>query len=254
MNNKLNEAIDEVYTKGKIVIYDSHGADSELNERTGETAVILRSLNSDECDKAEVGNMYRIKFDSDGYETDAFEDELIPCMLDKTATIEQIKVRAQRNMLNDKRNFIYAVKTVAELYKSLDMMQSIGIMVEGAKEGVGACIWKSITSSTNIALLLMNHSIGDDLANEVFLDFVERYIKNNMIDKDISAFYATYKNFGNNAAMVKHELERLNSRYDYYCDDCPTRRNGEECDIDCQSKKESLLKRIKLLRRVESNL
>ena len=57
------------------VIFDTHGADSELNERSGQEVEIIRELTDDECDKAEVGNMYRIRF-KDGYETSAFEDEV----------------------------------------------------------------------------------------------------------------------------------------------------------------------------------
>lgn len=57
-------------------IFDTHGNDSELNSRSGQAVTILRKLTEDECDINEVGNMFRIRFD-DGYETDAFEDELI---------------------------------------------------------------------------------------------------------------------------------------------------------------------------------
>lgn len=56
-------------------IYDSHGADSELNERTGSNCEIIRKLTEEEADP-EVGPMFHIKFE-DGFETDAFEDELI---------------------------------------------------------------------------------------------------------------------------------------------------------------------------------
>lgn len=57
-------------------IFDTHGADSELNERSGLEVEVIRELTDDECDKFEVGNMYRVKFD-DGCEIDAFEDEII---------------------------------------------------------------------------------------------------------------------------------------------------------------------------------
>lgn len=58
-------------------IFDTHGNDSELNERSGQEVKVIRELTGEECDKTDVGNMYRIRFD-DGYETDAFEDELFP--------------------------------------------------------------------------------------------------------------------------------------------------------------------------------
>lgn len=57
-------------------IFATHGNDSELNERNGQEVKVIRELTDDECDKAEVGNMFRIRFE-DGYETDAFKYELI---------------------------------------------------------------------------------------------------------------------------------------------------------------------------------
>ncbi len=44
-------------------------------ERTGQTVDIVRPLTDAEHDRAEVGQMFRIRFD-DGIEADAFEDEL----------------------------------------------------------------------------------------------------------------------------------------------------------------------------------
>ena len=41
----------------------------------GQEVEVLRELTDMECDKEEVGNMYRIRF-ADGFITDAFEDEL----------------------------------------------------------------------------------------------------------------------------------------------------------------------------------
>lgn len=57
------------------MIFDTHNCDSELNSRNGQKVTIIRKLTSDECDIEDVGNMYHIRF-NDGYETDAFEDEL----------------------------------------------------------------------------------------------------------------------------------------------------------------------------------
>ena len=56
-------------------IFDAHGADSELNSRSGSKVEVLRDLTEAECDIDEVGRMYHIRF-ADGFETDAFEDEL----------------------------------------------------------------------------------------------------------------------------------------------------------------------------------
>lgn len=50
--------------------------DSELTQYNGSVVEIIRPLTSDECDIEDVGNMYKVRF-SDGYERDAFEDELI---------------------------------------------------------------------------------------------------------------------------------------------------------------------------------
>ena len=60
---------------GNTYIFDTHGADSELNCRSGQTCEVLRALTEQEADIFDVGNMYRIRF-ADGTETDAFEDEL----------------------------------------------------------------------------------------------------------------------------------------------------------------------------------
>lgn len=56
-------------------IFDTHGTDSEWNCRSGQQVEIIRPLTETECDIAEVGKMYKVRFD-DGTETDAFEDEL----------------------------------------------------------------------------------------------------------------------------------------------------------------------------------
>lgn len=58
-------------------VFDTHGGDSGLNSRTGQKVVVLRELTEREADIADVGKMFRIRFE-DGYETDAFADELTP--------------------------------------------------------------------------------------------------------------------------------------------------------------------------------
>ena len=62
-------------TVGKKAVFDTHGGDSELNCRTGSVVLVVRKLTEKEADIFDVGNTYRIRFD-DGFETDAFEDEL----------------------------------------------------------------------------------------------------------------------------------------------------------------------------------
>ena len=57
-------------------IFDTHGNDSELNPRSGQTVKIIRPLTEKEADLLETGPMYKIRF-PDGYIRDAFKDELI---------------------------------------------------------------------------------------------------------------------------------------------------------------------------------
>jgi hypothetical protein len=49
--------------------------DSELKKYNGTEVEVIRTLTEKECDIEDVGNMYKVKF-YDGYERDAFEDEL----------------------------------------------------------------------------------------------------------------------------------------------------------------------------------
>ena len=49
--------------------------DSELKKYNGTEVEVIRPLTEDEVDIADVGNMYKVRF-YDGYERDAFEDEL----------------------------------------------------------------------------------------------------------------------------------------------------------------------------------
>ena len=49
--------------------------DSELKKYNGTEVEIIRPLTKEECDIEDVGNMYKVRF-HDGYERDAFDDEL----------------------------------------------------------------------------------------------------------------------------------------------------------------------------------
>lgn len=61
---------------GKTYKFNTHNADSELNYLSGSNITIIRPLKDiEECDIAEVGNMYKVKFDN-GKELDVFEDEI----------------------------------------------------------------------------------------------------------------------------------------------------------------------------------
>ena len=56
-------------------IFNTHGADSELNCKSGQEVEVIRPLTVAECDVDDVGMMYKVRFD-DGTEIDAFADEL----------------------------------------------------------------------------------------------------------------------------------------------------------------------------------
>lgn len=58
-----------------IKMFDCKGTDSVLTKYDGCMCEVIRELTKDEADIDEVGRMFHIKF-TDGYETDAFEDEL----------------------------------------------------------------------------------------------------------------------------------------------------------------------------------
>ena len=55
--------------------YTFNTVDTELLKYDGQMATVIRPLTEDEADICETGNMYKVRFE-DGYETDAFEDEL----------------------------------------------------------------------------------------------------------------------------------------------------------------------------------
>lgn len=57
-------------------IFDTHGGDSKLNDRSGQQVEVIRELTEEEADIFDVGKMFKIRFE-DGFETDAFADELI---------------------------------------------------------------------------------------------------------------------------------------------------------------------------------
>lgn len=60
---------------GTKKLFDTHGGDTQLNDRSGQVVEVIRPLTGKEVDLADVGPMFKVRFE-DGYETDAFEDEL----------------------------------------------------------------------------------------------------------------------------------------------------------------------------------
>lgn len=76
LNNDFNREGKEKNMKiesGKKYMFNT--TDSDLTKYNGTEAEVIRPLTEDEADIFDVGNMYKVKF-SDGYERDAFEDEL----------------------------------------------------------------------------------------------------------------------------------------------------------------------------------
>ena len=55
--------------------YTFNTIDTELSKYNGTDVEVIRPLTETECDIEDVGNMYKVRF-ADGYERDAFEDEL----------------------------------------------------------------------------------------------------------------------------------------------------------------------------------
>ena len=58
---------------GKSYLFNT--IDTELLKYDGQMVTVIRPLTEDEADIFDVGNMYKVRF-ADGYERDAFEDEL----------------------------------------------------------------------------------------------------------------------------------------------------------------------------------
>lgn len=74
----LKDIIARYRTKFKMginAVFDTHGADSELDSYSEQVVSVIRPLTFEEADLDDVGPMYKIRF-NDGKETDAFEDEL----------------------------------------------------------------------------------------------------------------------------------------------------------------------------------
>lgn len=63
------------FEPGDVCIFDSHGADSQMNNLTGQAVTVIRKLTEDEVDVAEVGPMYLVQLES-GKTADVFEGEI----------------------------------------------------------------------------------------------------------------------------------------------------------------------------------
>ena len=65
-----------------LATFDTHGQDTQLNERSGQIVTVIRPLTPKEADLFDVGAMYKVRFE-DGLIIDAFEDELTIVKEDK---------------------------------------------------------------------------------------------------------------------------------------------------------------------------
>ena len=69
--------------------YRFNTTDSELRKYNGTEVEVIRPLTEDEADIFDVGNMYKVRF-ADGYERDAFEDELSLQIQDLIVEMEEL--------------------------------------------------------------------------------------------------------------------------------------------------------------------
>lgn len=66
---------------------ENHGTPHHM-DRNGQVVVVLRQLDANEADYAEVGPMYECRF-TDGVSVHAFVDELLPKPYDQMSAAEQ---------------------------------------------------------------------------------------------------------------------------------------------------------------------
>ena len=65
---------------GEHVVFETHGLDTQLNDRSGLTVLIVRPITPPEIDD-EAGPMYEVRL-RDGTSWQAFQDELTPSQHD----------------------------------------------------------------------------------------------------------------------------------------------------------------------------
>ena len=92
------------YKNGHVFTYDSHNADTELDDRSGTLAEIISPLEESEYDREEVGDMYKVRFLSDGHETAVFADEIADIDRSKYENLDVYLVDAEMDIL---RNYYY---------------------------------------------------------------------------------------------------------------------------------------------------
>ena len=73
---------------GETYRFDTKGTDSKWKAWDGCTCTVIRALTEEEVDIADVGSMWRIRFEDDKHtETDAFDDELYGPLQEKIVLI-----------------------------------------------------------------------------------------------------------------------------------------------------------------------
>lgn len=133
----------ELHKKGPVpnkrMVFDSHGADSELNSRSGYFVEVLRELTEAEADIADVGRMFHVRF-LDGFETDVFEDELVHAF--QVGDKVRISYISDCNPHNNKAGVITSLRNV-RYYPGGDesnpkwRTQGTIAYEDGSEEGVG---------------------------------------------------------------------------------------------------------------------
>lgn len=165
--------------------------------------------------------------------------------------MKDIKDRAERNRLIDKKHFVWAFKTSANLYKALQMLQSMGLTSnKETDEGLVNYIEESLKNSTFIALSCMNQHYDEELSKSVFFDFINRYNQGYVSDEDIIHYRNNYKKYSGSSKSAEQEYDKIDTKYKYYCSECVKHKINESCDEECLQRKEELRKRLLLLDRV----
>lgn len=165
--------------------------------------------------------------------------------------MKDIKDIAERNRLIDKKHFIWAFKTAANLYKTLQMLESVGLVANtDTDEGLVNYIKEGIKNSTFIALSCMNQHYDDIIGRSVFMDFINRYNEGYLSEDDIVNYRNNYKKYSGSSLLAEQEYDRVDTKYRYYCSDCTKCKVNEKCDKECEGRKENLRIRLLLLDKV----
>lgn len=114
-------------------VFDTHGGDSKLNERSGQVVELVRPLTEKEADLAETGPMYRIRF-PDGHETDAFDDELADVPGEQPEErLFRVKIVTDVTAANKDKALALAISDINEMYRA-ESLDALVIDIGGCEE------------------------------------------------------------------------------------------------------------------------